>query len=70
MLNRLRHRRLGNRGSVAVEFAMISSLFLLPLMLGSSDLVEMISGQAQVNTALQAMYLIPAQAAPSRRSRA
>jgi Flp pilus assembly protein TadG len=57
MLKAWRLRRLGERGSVAVEFALISSLFLLPLFLGSTDIVEIISGQAQVNTALQAMYL-------------
>jgi Flp pilus assembly protein TadG len=57
MLSRRRLRTLGNRGSVAVEFALISSLFLLPLLLGSSDIVEIISGQAQVNTALQSLYL-------------
>jgi Flp pilus assembly protein TadG len=45
------------RGSVAVEFALISSLFLLPLMLGSADIVEIISAQAQVNTSLQSLYL-------------
>jgi hypothetical protein len=48
---------LGERkASVAVEFALISTFFLLPLLLGSSDFLMIISARAQLNTALQALY--------------
>ena len=49
--------RRGRRGSVAVEFALVSSLLLLPLFAGGADFVEIISAQAQLNTALQSLYL-------------
>ena len=48
---------LGRRGSVAVEFALCSSFVLLPLFAGGVDFVEIISAQAQLNTALQSLYL-------------
>jgi Flp pilus assembly protein TadG len=44
------------RGNVAVEFALITALFVLPLLLGASDFVSIIAAQAQLNTALQALY--------------
>jgi Flp pilus assembly protein TadG len=44
------------RANVAVEFALVASLFLLPLLLASGDFVSIISAQAQLNTALQALY--------------
>ena len=55
----IRLRRLlrrGRRASVAVEFALVTSFFLLPLALGASDFVIIITAQAQLNTALQALY--------------
>ena len=50
-------RRLGSRASVAVEFALCASFLLLPLFAGGVDFVEIISAQAQLNTALQSLYL-------------
>ena len=50
-------RRGDRRGSVAVEFALVSSFMLLPLFAGGADFVEIISAQAQLNTALQSLYL-------------
>ncbi|NNM58015.1 TadE/TadG family type IV pilus assembly protein [Acidocella sp.] len=44
------------KASVAVEFALVTSFFLLPLTLGAADFVLIITAQAQVNTALQALY--------------
>ncbi|HVE20919.1 MAG TPA: hypothetical protein VNC39_03015 [Acidocella sp.] len=41
---------------MAVEFALLSTFFLLPLFGGSADMVEYISAKAQLNTALQALY--------------
>lgn len=55
MLKRLFYR-FGRQGNVSVEFALIASLFLLPLYGGSIDMVEYISAKAQLNTALQALY--------------
>lgn len=46
----------GRKASVAVEFALVSTFILAPLLLGSSDLLMIISAQAQLNTALQALY--------------
>ncbi len=54
ILHRLLQR--GRRASVAVEFALVTSFFLLPLTLGASDFVILITAQAQANTALQALY--------------
>jgi hypothetical protein len=45
-----------SKASVAVEFAMVSSFFLFPLFSGVADCVEIISAQAQLNTAVQALY--------------
>ncbi len=42
--------------SVAVEFALVSVFFLLPLMAGAVDFVIIMPAQAQLNTALQALY--------------
>jgi Flp pilus assembly protein TadG len=44
------------KGNVSVEFALITALFVLPLLLGASDFVSIIAAQAQLNTALQALY--------------
>ncbi|MBU6418857.1 MAG: pilus assembly protein [Proteobacteria bacterium] len=44
------------KGSIAIEFALISTFFLVPLLLGASDFVVIISARAQLNTALQALY--------------
>jgi hypothetical protein len=52
----LKSRRLGRRASASVELALVSVFFLLPLFAGSVDMVEIISAQAQVNTALRALY--------------
>ena len=64
MLSR-RHR--GSSGSVAVEFALMASLVLLPLFLGGADFVQVLSAQAQLNCGLQSLfyfaYANPAQAA-------
>jgi len=45
-----------SKASVAVEFALIATFFLFPLFSGVTDCVEIISAQAQLNTALQALY--------------
>jgi hypothetical protein len=49
-------RRLGRRASVSVEFALVSVFVLLPLFAGGADMLQIISAQAQVNTALQSLY--------------
>ena len=49
-------QRLGRRASVSVELALMSVFFLLPLFGGSTDMVEIISAQAQLNTAVQSLY--------------
>jgi len=57
MLNALRRRwRRCRQGNVTVEFALLATFFLLPLLAGSADLVVIISAQGQLNTALQALY--------------
>lgn len=48
--------RRSRKASVAVEFALVSVFVLLPLTLGGTDLFMMITAQAQLNTALQALY--------------
>jgi Flp pilus assembly protein TadG len=48
--------RLGRKASVAVEFALVASFFLVPLFGGSADMVTYIASKAQLNTALQALY--------------
>jgi len=55
MLN-IRRRAESRRASASVEFAMVASFVLLPLFLGSADFLLVISAQAQLNTALQALY--------------
>jgi Flp pilus assembly protein TadG len=53
----IRHlQKLGRRASVSVEFALISTFFLLPLFAASADLIKMVAAQSQLNTALQALY--------------
>ncbi len=47
---------LDRQGSVAVEFALLAALFLLPLLLFAGDFVMIISAQSQLNVALQALY--------------
>jgi hypothetical protein len=50
-------RRLASRrASASVDFALTASLFMLPMLLGSADLLSVISAQAQLNTALQSLY--------------
>lgn len=44
------------RGSVTVEFALVTTFFLLPLLAGAADFLTIITAQAQLNTALQALY--------------
>ncbi len=46
----------GRQASVTVEFALVASLFLLPLFMGSSDLIILISSRAQLNAAIEALY--------------
>lgn len=55
MLKR-RQSGLGRRASASVEFALISLFFLIPLFAGGADFVEILSTQAQLNTALQSLY--------------
>jgi type II secretory pathway pseudopilin PulG len=55
----------GRRASVAVEFALLSTFLLLPLLAGASDFVVIIAAQAQLNTALDALYMY-AETNPSR----
>jgi Flp pilus assembly protein TadG len=47
--------RMGRRGSVAVEFALVSVFLLAPLVAGAADFLVILTGQAQLNTALQAL---------------
>jgi Flp pilus assembly protein TadG len=47
----------GRRASVAVEFALLATFLLLPLLAGASDFVVIIAAKAQLNTALDALYL-------------
>jgi len=54
------------RANVAIEFAICSVFLLLPLLAGSADCIELLSAQAQLNAALQAIdyfaYTNPASA--------
>ncbi|MDR3520699.1 MAG: hypothetical protein P4L54_03690 [Acidocella sp.] len=43
------------RSSAAVELALVTSFLLLPLFAGASDFVVIITAQAQLNTAMQAI---------------
>jgi len=43
-------------GNASVEFALVASFVLLPLLLGATDFLPVISAQAQLNTALQSLY--------------
>ncbi len=40
-----------------MEFALVATFLLVPLFLGGTDLVQIISAQAQLNTSLQSLYL-------------
>lgn len=51
-----RHLARRARATVAVEMALISVFFLLPLIGGAVDFVIIMPAQAQLNTALQALY--------------
>jgi len=44
------------RASASVEFALVASLLLLPLLLGGADFLAILTAQAQLNTALQSLY--------------
>jgi Flp pilus assembly protein TadG len=55
-MTRISHFARQARASVAVEFALISVLFLLPLLAGALDFVIVFAAQAQLNTALQSLY--------------
>ncbi|HQT63491.1 MAG: hypothetical protein B7Z75_12855 [Acidocella sp. 20-57-95] len=44
------------RASVAVEFALIASLLLFPLIGGATDFMLIIAAKAQVNITMQALY--------------
>jgi Flp pilus assembly protein TadG len=45
----------GGRGTVSVEFALVSLFVLLPLFAGGADFVLIMSAEAQLKTALQAL---------------
>lgn len=51
-----RLKRSRRRASISVEFALITTFFLLPLFGGSIDMVQYISAKNQLNTALQSLY--------------
>ncbi len=54
---RMNRPPLGRRASVSAELALVSVLFLLPLIpAAAQNLTEIISAQAQANTALRALY--------------
>jgi hypothetical protein len=48
--------RAGKRASISVELALTSVFVLLPLTAGCADMVELISANSQLNTALRAFY--------------
>jgi hypothetical protein len=48
--------RTSRKGSSSVEFALISTLFLLPLFGGTIDFIQYIAAKDQLNTALQSLY--------------
>jgi Flp pilus assembly protein TadG len=57
MMRRLRrHLAKKARAAVAMEFALITVFFLVPLLGGAADFVIVMPAQAQLNTALQALY--------------
>jgi Flp pilus assembly protein TadG len=45
-----------SRGTAAVEFALITTFFVAPLLIGSADYVSIVSARAQLNTAMQSLY--------------
>ena len=50
-----RFRKSGRKANVTLEFALVAVFLLLPLLAGGADFAVIISGQAQLNTALQAL---------------
>jgi Flp pilus assembly protein TadG len=46
----------GRKANVTVEFALVATFILMPLLAASADFLSMITAQAQLNTALQALY--------------
>jgi hypothetical protein len=46
----------GRRGSVSVELALVSAFFLLPLTLGSIDMLYVLTQRFQMHRALQSLY--------------
>jgi hypothetical protein len=46
----------GRRGSVSVELALVSAFFLLPLTLGSIDMLFVLTQRFQMHRALQSLY--------------
>jgi Flp pilus assembly protein TadG len=51
-----RKLRVDTRASASVEFSLLALFFLAPLLVSAVDFVIYIAGQAQLNTALQALY--------------
>ncbi len=54
MFRRLEKSR--RKASITVEFALVATFILLPLLAGGADFLTIITAQAQLNTALQALY--------------
>jgi TadE-like protein len=50
-----RFRKSGHKANVTLEFALVAVFLLLPLLAGGADFAVIISAQAQLNTALQAL---------------
>ena len=51
-----RLRRTGQRGSVTIELALVTALFLLPLTVGSVDMLFVLTQRFQMHRALQSLY--------------
>jgi hypothetical protein len=51
-----RLRGLGNRASISVEMALITTFVLLPLLAGAADFVVLIVAKAQLASTLRAFY--------------
>ena len=51
-----RLRRGGQRGSVTIELALVTALFLLPLTVGSVDMLFVLTQRFQMHRALQSLY--------------
>jgi hypothetical protein len=52
---RFMQRRLDRRATISVEMAIISAFFLLPLLAGGADFVELIAAKSQLNATLHSM---------------